>query len=473
MRNHDARLRAPCLLVFSTLFSLGVTGLDAYASPFSSFNVPGAGPLGTYVAGVSGSNLVGYYFDSQGAQHSFEYGAGAFTSINDPNGGPTSTVALGIDGSNVVGNFTDANDVEHGFIFDGAEYKTLDVTIAGSSPVTATSITGISGSNIVGTYTAGSEHGFLYNGSSFTTLDGPTGVSGANETELGTYPAAVYGNTVVGWTCSVTPGNDYFYQGYVYTSGTFTPTQLPGPYARTTHLTGVGADGIVGWDGGADESNPPVPLLISGTHNFALGEDLDWAQIEVYFEPTGISGDTVVGNTALTPALGHTSGCIVTAPGATNPIADPSDEFAGVTLGGTITEAPANHRKVKLPLTEKVLLRILGVKVNAAEVRFYYDKTNARIILGSVAHTTGTTPGAQVPVTVYGSLFSYWLGPLGGFNLGGGWCTAINDAFYGTYSGSPETVRNVIHNHVSFRVSATINGVATTIDGSFKEAHAL
>jgi hypothetical protein len=467
-RSREVPGRAPWLSIIYTVFALWIAGARGYGSPYSHFNVPAAGPLGTYVAAVSGSNIVGYYFDPQGARHSFEYGSGRFISIDDTNGVPMSTVALGIDGSNVVGNFTDADGVQHGFIFNGAGYTTLDATTTGTSPVTATSIAGISGSNIVGTYTAGTEHGFLYNGSTFETLDGPMGVSPTDYTELGTYPTGVNGSTVVGWTYSVAPGNEYFYQGYVYTSGTFTPTQCPGEHSTTTHLTGIGADGIIGWDGGTDEYDPPAAMFVSGTNEFSLGEVLNWANPEIYFEPHGISGNVVVGHTGVMEPNIPMNACIVTAPGATNPIADPYDEFDTVTFGGTITEQGVNNSQVKLPLNEKELLVLLGAKVKASEVRFYYDRTNARIIIGSVAHTDHTAPGADVPVKVYGSLFSFYLNPLGDFDLGGGSCTAINDGFFGSYSGNPETVRNVFHNHVSFRVS---NG-STTIVGSFRETRA-
>ena len=90
------------------------------------------------------------------------YNGSTYTTL-DPSGS-TSTTVIGISGSNVVGYYT-ASGVQHGFLYNGSTYSTLD-----PSGSTQTTVTGVSGSNVVGSYVAsGVKHGFLYNGSTYTT----------------------------------------------------------------------------------------------------------------------------------------------------------------------------------------------------------------------------------------------------------------------------------------------------------------
>lgn len=114
------------------------------------------------------------------------------------------TAATGISGSNIVGVYWDSANYEHGFLYNGSTYTTIDdpLTLIDTEPL------GISGSDIVGTYTdrSGNEHGFLYNGSTFTTIDDPLGVT-INEVW------GISGSTIVGayWDSSEV------YHGYVAT----------------------------------------------------------------------------------------------------------------------------------------------------------------------------------------------------------------------------------------------------------------
>ena len=104
----------------------------------------------------------------------------AITTIDNPLAGG-GTYVTGIDGSNIVGYYTTVNQYQqltgnHGFIYNGSTFTTIDNPLAGGG----TYVTGIDGSNIVGYYTTVNQyqqltgnHGFIYNGSTFTTIDNP------------------------------------------------------------------------------------------------------------------------------------------------------------------------------------------------------------------------------------------------------------------------------------------------------------
>ena len=74
--------------------------------------------------GVSGSNVVGAYTDSNGISHSFLYDGSTYTTLNDPlalNG----TTVTGIDGNTIVGHYGDANFEGHGVIITIPEPSSL------------------------------------------------------------------------------------------------------------------------------------------------------------------------------------------------------------------------------------------------------------------------------------------------------------------------------------------------------------
>ena len=113
---------------------------------------------GTYAYGISGSSIVGFYYDMDYGQHAFLYDGTSYTTLTPP--GSSSATAYGVSGNMVVGTYADANDnyAQKGFIFDGITYTTLD--IPGS---THSACLGVSGGDIVGYYNTadGNQHGFL------------------------------------------------------------------------------------------------------------------------------------------------------------------------------------------------------------------------------------------------------------------------------------------------------------------------
>ena len=156
------------------------------------------GPGRTFLLGISGSNIIGHYFDGSpgdGHDHAFLYNGSNFIPLEDPLGIGDTSVS-GISGNNIVGTYGGRTGISHGFLYNGSTYTTVDdpLGLGGTAPA------GISGSNIVGYYqeSSGFVHGFLYNGSSYTTFDfSPT-------TE--TIPNGIDGNKIVGVYGDGSPG---------------------------------------------------------------------------------------------------------------------------------------------------------------------------------------------------------------------------------------------------------------------------
>ena len=57
-------------------------------------------------------------------QHGFIYNGAAYTTLDFP--GATFTEPTGISGSNVVGYYQDSQKITHGFLYNGSSYATLD-----------------------------------------------------------------------------------------------------------------------------------------------------------------------------------------------------------------------------------------------------------------------------------------------------------------------------------------------------------
>ncbi len=124
--------------------------------------------VGTFASGISGNNIVGFYRDGNGVNHSFLYNGTNWNTLDFPDA--RNTYATGISGSNIVGYYEDINWAQHGFLYDGTNWSTFD--FPGGS---ITSPQDISGNNIVGHYNDDSgTHGFLYDGTSWSTLAFPS-----------------------------------------------------------------------------------------------------------------------------------------------------------------------------------------------------------------------------------------------------------------------------------------------------------
>jgi hypothetical protein len=100
--------------------------------------------------------------------YGFVYDGSTFTTIDNPLGGG-GTYVTGIDGNNIVGYYTSVNQFQqitgnYGFVYDGSTFTTIDNPLGGGG----TYVTGIDGNNIIGYYTSVNQfqqitgnHGFM------------------------------------------------------------------------------------------------------------------------------------------------------------------------------------------------------------------------------------------------------------------------------------------------------------------------
>jgi hypothetical protein len=110
-------------------------------------------PPGAIPMDIDANNIIGLYKD----EHGFLYDGTSWSTLDFP--GASITRPLGISGTQVVGWYYDANSNCSGFLFDGASWKTLDYPGA-----VLTCASGIDGDTIVGFYrdTSNTTHGFIY-----------------------------------------------------------------------------------------------------------------------------------------------------------------------------------------------------------------------------------------------------------------------------------------------------------------------
>jgi hypothetical protein len=261
---------------------------------------------GTYAQGISGANVVGWYIDTNGSAHGFLYNDGAYTTLDDPkavgnytlsglfnSGG---TYATGISGTNIVGYYTDTNGVTHGFLFNGSTYTTLDDPNAGGPysefyyDVTGgTWVCGIEGNNIVGYYTdnSGNVHGFIYNGSTYTTLDDPNAIYAANGGD-GTFTLGISGSNIVGYVdiIGVPYGStqSILYNGSAYNS------------FYGTSANGISGGTIVGSSGNSGYATFGKFVTMDGIPYFAGNYTTVNVPNSATTSANGISSNTIVGS---------------------------------------------------------------------------------------------------------------------------------------------------------------------------------
>ena len=201
-----------------------------------------------------------------------------FTPIGDPLAGEQGTQAFGVSGTTVVGNYFDSGNNSHAFMYDGGQYSTL--TPPGSSNAWAM---GVDGNNVVGVYDLASSStisGFLYNGLIFTTLNDPIA-----DQVTGTQAEAVSGNMVVGGVGYDGHGNA---EGFIYDGSSYTNVAYPG--AVSTNFTGISGNKIVGTY--RDTSGNLHSFVYNGTAFTPISDPLGVSVTHA----EGIFGDEIVGN---------------------------------------------------------------------------------------------------------------------------------------------------------------------------------
>ncbi len=143
---------------------------DTLSQAYTTLDDPLAQSAGaTSANGVSGTTVVGDFFDDANVDHGFAYTAGVYTTLDDPLG--VDTVALGIYGNTIVGYYFDGAGNYHGFSYNGTDYTTLDDPL-GAQGTTAYAI---QDSTVVGNYvdTDGNGHGYIFDGTNYVTVDEP------------------------------------------------------------------------------------------------------------------------------------------------------------------------------------------------------------------------------------------------------------------------------------------------------------
>jgi len=337
-----------------------------------TLDVPNA--TDTYAQGISGSNVVGYYLDTNGTFHGFLYNGSNYSTLDDPTAatGPglnVGTFAQGIDGTNVVGFYVGSDNMDHGFLFNGSSYTTLDdprgaggttpfgisgANIVGSysdnaefpdvqgflynggtyTPLGALSAQGISGGSIVGNYppdTSGYSHGFLYNGSSYLTLGGPNGLGN-------TYALGISGSNIV--------GNDG-YNSFLYDGNTYTTLYQLDAY-DATYAQGIFGNTIVGYYTDGNHAKHGFITTVSSDHDFAVNVNNNTAAIAGYLGsnsditvPATIDGIPVI--SIGDRAFAYSSLTNVTIPNSVTTIGASAFEFCGALTNVTI---PASVTKI-------------------------------------------------------------------------------------------------------------------------------
>ena len=233
----------------------------ASTGTWTTVDVPGANWTQPY--SVSGSDIVGVYYDGQGYQ-GFLYNGTSFTTLNINNQrNGTQTRAFGISGNTVVGAYLDASG-QHGFIYNIATSAWTTLNFPGTT--NSTYPMAVSGNNIVGQYSGGLS--FLYNGTTWTTLTMAPGIVNG-----------ISGSNMLSFS------KNSFYNGTSWV----TINNAPG--STWTDVYGIDGDNIVGSYGDAS----------GGWHGFVYSVAADtWTTLDfpgaIATTAYGIDGSTIVGS---------------------------------------------------------------------------------------------------------------------------------------------------------------------------------
>jgi hypothetical protein len=308
-------------LLLGVALLLSATAIRAQTSfIYQTFNDPKSSPgiNGTFAMGVSGGNIVGYYYTGVNSittgpkPHGFFYNGKTYITLDDPVAGAgfeQGTQANGIDGGNIVGYYQDVDDVFHGFLYNGATYTELDDSVAFAGPHYGTFVTGISGTGIVGYYYDEGEdsHGLLYDSATNTylTLDVPRD---ANDINFETTPQGISDGNIVGTYMDEqdVDGKGYYtIYSFLYNIATNTYTTLAEPDAvmgaginqEGTLAMGISGDNVVGYYNDVDDHTHGFLYNIT-TQVYTTFDDPaagTFTNVGTGTYATGISGGNVVG----------------------------------------------------------------------------------------------------------------------------------------------------------------------------------
>ncbi len=204
-------------------------GFLTSASGGSPSTIDVSGALDTWATGINASGvIVGHYVDGTGV-HGFSLAGGVATPINVS--GARSTVVTGVnDSGEVVGNYVDSSGRTHGFsLISGGTPITIDVNGAALTEATGVNNSGV----VVGDYLdAMGYHGFSRTAGGFVTpINVPTGPS--------TFAASTF---AVGINTNGLIAGYYFdsmfkLHGFVLNNGIFTTEDVSG--AADTAVNGI------------------------------------------------------------------------------------------------------------------------------------------------------------------------------------------------------------------------------------------
>ena len=285
----------------SLLMLLAAVGLKAQQFTYNTINHPTGDS--TFVTGVSGTKVIGYYqYNGSQTSYGFIETAGSFTAIGGSIGpGINNTVVsiqpTGISGNTVVGGglYTMGGSPELGFSYDitSDSYTIMPQGFGGASMIA----TGISNGLIVGY--AGQilppgnywrKHSFTYDTNGYSAqLDYPDPLSLYEGIALSTQARGTDGTTIVGYhlISDYNPlGVNYNYRGFTLNNGTW--ATLNAPNAFNTYAMGINGGNIVGYFNDFD-----------GVHGF-LYDGVSYLTLDfpgaTETRALGISGDVIVGS---------------------------------------------------------------------------------------------------------------------------------------------------------------------------------
>jgi hypothetical protein len=231
----------------------------ATAGTWTTLDYPGA--TQSYVSGISGNKIVGYYGRS-GNEHGFLYDGTNWTTIDMP--GASATLVRGISGNIIVGEYAFSGSgwltYYHSFLYDGTNWTTIPLPTGGGFP-------GISYGIDDGIIVTSNQ---IYNiaTQSLTTLNYP----GATHTHL----YDIDGSNLVG---------SYGNHGFVYNMTTQNWTTIDYPGATYTRIYGIDGSNLVG--SSTLNGKKLADFIYDGTTLHTLG---------VPDSPMGIDGDIIVGS---------------------------------------------------------------------------------------------------------------------------------------------------------------------------------